>query len=74
MRITTINVQLSIAWNVHRQFNWINPKTLSTKQRYHRRKIRKSLEIKKAKTNKRRKVLNRDEGNLVKTNTWTPFF
>ena len=56
------------------QFNWINPKTLSTEQQYHRRKIRESLEIKKAKTNKRRKVLNRDEGNLVKTNTWTPLF
>ena len=24
--------------------------------------------------NKRRKVLDRDEGNLVKTNTWTPLF
>ena len=24
--------------------------------------------------NKRRKVLNRDERNLVKTNTWTPLF
>ena len=35
---------------------------------------RESLEIKKAKTNKRRKVLNHDEGNLVKTNTWTPLF
>ena len=58
----------------HGQFNWINPKTLSTEQQYHRRKIRESLEIKKAKTNKRRKVLNRDERNLVKTNTWTPFF
>ena len=58
----------------HGQFNWINPKTLSTEQQYHRRKIRESLEIKKAKTNKRRKVLNRDEGNLVKTNTWTPLF
>ena len=58
----------------HGQFNWINPKTLSTKQQYHKRKIRESLEIKKAKTNKRRKVLNRDEGNLVKTNTWTPLF
>ena len=23
---------------------------------------------------KRRKVLSRDEGNLVKTNTWTPLF
>ena len=58
----------------HGQFNWINPKTLSTEQQYHRRKIRESLEIKKAKTNKRRKVLNRDEGNLVKTDTLTPLF
>ena len=58
----------------HGQFNWINPETLSTEQQYHRRKIRESLEIKKAKTNKRRKVLNRNEGNLVKTNTWTPLF
>ena len=58
----------------HGQFNWINLKTLSTKQQYRRRKIRESLEIKKAKANKRRKVLNRDEGNLVKTNTWTPLF
>ena len=49
----------------HGQFNWINPKTLSTEQQYHRRKIREALEIKKAKTMKRRKVLNRDEGNLV---------
>ena len=58
----------------HGQFNGINPKTLSTKQQYHGRKIRESLEIKNTKTNKRRKVLNRDEGNLVKTNTWTPLF
>ena len=58
----------------HGQFNWINPKTLSTEQQNHRRKIVESLEVKKAKTNKRRKVLNRDEGNLVKTNTWTPLF
>ena len=59
----------------HGQFNWINLKTLSTEQQYHRRRIRELLEInKKAKTNKRRKVLNRDKGNLVKTNTWTPLF
>ena len=36
------------------------------------RKIREALEIKKAKYNKKMKVLNLDEGNLVKTNTWTP--
>ena len=58
----------------HGLFNWINPKTLSTEQQCHKGKIRESLEIKKAKTNKRRKVLNRNEGNIVKTNTWTPLF
>ena len=47
---------------------------LSTVQKYQRRKIRESLEFKKAKTNKRRNVLNGNEGNLVKTNTWTPLF
>ena len=36
------------------------------------RKIREALEIKKAKYNKKMKVLNINEGNLVKTNTWTP--
>ena len=55
-------------------FYWINPKTLSTEHQYHRRKIKESLEIKKAKTNKRRKVLNSDEGNFVKRNKWTPLF
>ena len=48
--------------------------TLSNEQQYHRRKIRESLEIKKTKMNKWRKVLNWVEGNLVKTNTWTPPF
>ena len=45
------------------QFNWINPKTLSIEQQYHRRKLRESLGIRKAKTNKRRKYLNRDVRN-----------
>ena len=58
----------------HLLFNWINPKTLSTKQHYHTRKIRESLEIKKTKTSTRIKILNRDEENLLKTNTWTAFF
>ena len=59
-----------MSWTV----NWINPKTLSTEQQYHKRKIRESLETKKVKTNKRGNVLNRDEENLVKKNTWTPLF
>lgn len=54
------------------QFNWINTKTLSTEQHYHRRKLRESLEIKKSKANRRKKVLSCDEGNLVKANTLTP--
>ena len=58
----------------HGQFNWINPKTLSTEQQYHRQKLRESLEIKKAKTKKRRKLLNRVKESLGKTNTWTPLF
>ena len=58
----------------HGQFNWINLKTLSTEQQYHRWKIWEPLEVKKAKANKRRKVLNGNEGNLVKTNTWTSIF
>ena len=56
----------------HGQFNWIYPKTIVRENDYRKRKIRKVLEIKKAKHNKKIKVLNRDEGNLVKTNTWTP--
>ena len=47
---------------------------MSTKQQYHRRKIRESLEIKKVRASKRRKVLNRDEENLIKTNTWIALF
>ena len=58
----------------HGQFNWINPKTSSTEQKYHRQKITESLEIRKRKTNKRRNVLDRDEGHLVKTSTWTLLF
>ena len=45
-----------------------------TKQQYHKRKIRDLLDIEKAITNKRSNILNRDEENLVKTNTSTPLF
>ena len=58
----------------HGQFDWMNPKTWLVEEQYHRRKIRESLEIGKAKPNKRRKGLIRDEKNLVKTNMWTPLF
>ena len=56
----------------HGQFNWIQPKTIAREKDYRKRKIREVLEIKKAEFNKKIQVLNMDEGNLVKTNTWTP--
>ena len=59
-------------FNMSWTFNWIHPKTIAREKDYRKRKIREALEIKKAKYNKNIKVLNRDEGNLVKTNTWTP--
>ena len=52
------------------QFNWIHPKTIATGKDHRKRKIPEALEIKKAKFNKKIKVLKRDEGNLVKTNNW----
>ena len=45
----------------------MHPKTIARKNDYRKTKIREALEIKKAKYNKKMKVLNRDEGNLVKT-------
>ena len=39
----------------HGQLNWINPKTLSTEQQYHRRKTRESLEIKGKNEQKKKK-------------------
>ena len=56
----------------HGQFNWIHPKTLSTEARYKRRKIRESLEIIRSKCNSSKLNINGDDGNFVKTNTWTP--
>lgn len=47
---------------------------MPTEQQCYGQKVREFLELKKAKTIKRRNVLNRDKGNLVKTNTWTPLF
>ena len=55
----------------HWQFNWIHPKTTARENDHRRRKIREALEINKAKYNKKKKVLNRDQGNIVRTNTWT---
>ena len=56
----------------HGHFNWIHPKIIARENDYGKGKIREALEIKKAKYNKKIKALNRDEGNLIKTNAWTP--
>nr|XP_047143089.1 uncharacterized protein LOC124817277 [Hydra vulgaris] len=57
-------------------FDWLNPKTLAVVQEYKIRKIRESLEINKAKVRCEigigESVLNRDDGDKVKTRTWGP--
>ena len=62
----------------HGRFNWLHPKTLAKLSNIHERKIRKSLEINnlgtKAQYDKSIKVLNRDRGNIVNTNSWKPLF
>ena len=56
-------------------FDWLHPKTLSMKNRYYDRKVRESLEIDMAVVRYGQdKVLNRDNGNFVKTNAWKPLF
>ena len=57
----------------HGHFNWLHPKTLSKEARYKSRKIRESLEVKRSKCDSSKSNINSDDGNLVKTNTWTPF-
>ena len=59
----------------HGCFDWLHPKTLSIKNRYYDRKVRESLEIDMAVVKYgQEKVLNRDNGNFVKTNAWKPLF
>ena len=47
-------------------------KTIARENDYGNRKILEALEIKKAKCNKKIKLLKRYEDTLVKTNAWTP--
>ena len=62
----------------HGQFNWLHPKTIAKSSNIHERKIRESLEINNLETNakydKSIKVLKRDRGNIVNTNSWKPLF
>ena len=61
----------------HGRFNWLHPKTLAKLSNIHERKIGESLEINnvetKAQYEKSIKVLNRDRGDIVNTNSWKPF-
>ena len=57
----------------HGHFDWLHPKTLFMKSRYYDRKVRESLEIDMAVVRyEQDKVLNRDNGNVVKTKVWKP--
>ena len=56
----------------HGQLNWLQPKTLSREARQKRRKIRGSEEIKSSECDSSKSNINWD-GNIVKTNAWTPF-
>ena len=57
------------------QNDLLHPKTLSIKNRYYDREVRESLEIDMAVVKYgQEKVLNRDNGNFVKTNAWKPLF
>ena len=61
----------------HGHFDWLHPKTLSlsVKNRYYDTKVRESFEIDMAVVKYGQdKVLNRDNGNFVRTNTWKPLF
>ena len=59
----------------HGYFDWLHPENLSMKNRYYDRKVRESLEIYMAVVRYgQEKVLNRDNGNFVKTNAWKPLF
>ena len=57
----------------HGQFNWLHYSTIKVEPKYYDRKIREALEINNAKCSSKN-ILNRDDGNIVKTNTWTPLF
>ena len=57
----------------HGHFDWLHPKTLSIKNRYYDKKVRESLEVDMAVVKYGQdKVLNRDNWDFVRTNTWKP--
>ena len=49
----------------------VHPKTLLRKARYKSRKMIESVEIRRSKCHSNKSNINSDDGNFVKTNTWT---
>ena len=62
----------------HGQFNWIHPRTIAAMSNMYKRKVHEALGINRLKTlnetDKAFKVLNRDNGDYVTTNSWKPPF
>ena len=62
----------------HGQFNWILPRSIAVMSNVNKKKVRETLEINRLKTlnepDKTFKVLNRDNGDYVTTNSWKPLF
>ena len=59
----------------HGHFDWLHPKTLSMKNGCYDKKVTELLEIDMAVVKYGQdKVLNRGNGNFVKTNVWKPLF
>ena len=62
----------------HGEFNWLHPKMLPKLHNIHECKIRESLEISnleaKAEYNKSIEVLDKDQGDVINTNSRMPFF
>ena len=62
----------------HGRFNWLHLETVAKLSKIHERKIRESLEINnldtKTEYDKSIKVLNRDRGDIVNTNSWKLLF
>ena len=62
----------------HGQFSWIHPRTIAILSIMYERKLCEALQITRLKTSnetdKAFKILNRDNGDYVTTNSWKPLF
>ena len=56
----------------HRQFNLTHPKTIARENDYRKREIRETLEIKKAKYNKKNPESKQIKATQLKLETWKP--